>query len=266
MAPPRALLLSAFSALLLAACEAPERPAVEARATATFVPAPNAARPSGVIERLGISVRPGPLGLVIVAIDLDGPAAQAGTRIGDVVVAVNGALPADLPELQRLVKAAAAAVQLDLRRRGTAHQVAIRLADPVRAAEGTWTAFGLQVKDLPDAARAALGVRGGVMVTRIRAPADRTRILPGDVIIAVDREKVQGAEAFARLAERAVERKAAAVGLLVKRADADLFIALEPGDARAGSYGEEDASRGGGAPRLDERFRRRAPTDTPLRT
>lgn len=262
----RALLAYALPALLLAACEAPERPAAEARPTTAFVPTPAVAAASGVVERLGFSVRRGPLGFVIVAIDLDGPAAQAGTRIGDVVVAVNGAPPADLPELQRLVKAAAAAVQLDLRRRGTAHQVAIRLADPVRAAEGTWTALGLQVKDLPDSARNALGVRGGVMVTRIRAPADRTRILPGDVIVAVDRESVQGAEAFARLAERAVERKAAAVGLLVKRADADLFIALEPGDPGAGSYGAGEASRGGGAPRPEERFRRRAPTDTPLRT
>jgi serine protease Do len=241
------------------------------RATSTFVPArplEPAPQASGVIERLGVSVRASLHGLVVVAMDLDGPAAQAGTLIGDVVVAVNGAAPGDVPGLQRLVKAAPGAIQLDLRRRGAAHQVAIRLGDPAQAAEGagTWTAFGLQVKDLPDAARKALGVTSGVIVTRIRAPADRTRILPGDVIVAIDRQAVQSAEEFLRLAERAAERKSAAVGLLVKRADADLFIPVESGEARAGTNGAGDASRGGGAPRLEERYRRRGPTGTPLRT
>jgi S1-C subfamily serine protease len=265
-------LLTGAAALLGAACEAPERPfASQSEPTVTFIPAPRAQppapqSPAGFVERLGVSVRAGPNGLVIVAIDLDGPAAQAGTEVGDVVIGVNGALPADLPELQQLVKAAPQGVELQLRRRGEPRQVAIRLPDPgqASASAGAWTALGLQVKDLPDAARKALGVTQGVMVTKVRAPADRTRILPGDVIVAVDRQNVGSAEEFMRIAERAAGRNAAAVGLLVKRADSDLFIALEPADAGAQGLGE--ASRGGGAPRLEDRYRRRPPTGTPLRT
>lgn len=267
-------LLTGAAALLAAACEAPEGPAApEPRPVSTFVPAPGVRPPApqaaaGFVERLGVSVRASPNGLVIVAIDLDGPAAQAGTEVGDVVIGVNGALAADLPELQRLVKAASRGVELQLRRGGEPRQVAIRLPDPAHAAgdAGAWTALGLQVKDLTDAARKALGVTQGVMVTKVRAPADRTRILPGDVIVAVDRQNVASAEEFMRLAERAAGRNAAAVGLLVKRADADLFIALEPADPRAGAQGSGEASRGGGAPRLEERYRRRSPTGTPLRT
>ncbi len=245
------------AALLLVACEAPERP-VATRAPATFGPAPEAAPPrppavSSSIERLGFSVRAGPHGLVIVAIDLDGPAAQAGTRVGDVVLGVNGAAPASAAELQRLVAAAQQGIELQLHRRGAPHQVAIRLADPAQDPQGAaaWTSFGLQVRDLTDSARRALGVTHGVMVTKVRAPADRTRILPGDVIIAVDRQEVQGTEDFGRLAERAAARRSGAVGLLVKRADADLFITFEPGEA--------------GLP-AEDRYRRRAPRDTPLRT
>jgi S1-C subfamily serine protease len=267
----RHVLLASAMALLAAGCEAPEPPQIEeARPTSTFVPAPGTAVPpaqsgAGFVERLGVSVRATPQGLVIVAIDLDGPAALAGTEVGDVVIGVNGTPPADLPELQRLVKAAPAGLRLEVRRRGEARQVAIRLSDPAQAeSAGTWTALGVQVKDLPDSARKALGVQHGVMVTKLRAPADRTRLLPGDVIISVDRQNVGSAEEFQRLAGRAADRKAAAVGLLVKRADADLFIALEPGDATA--QGAGDASRGGGAPRLEERNRRRSPTGMPLRT
>jgi hypothetical protein len=56
------------------------------------------------------------------------------------------------------------------------------------------------------------------------------------------------------------EQGAGTVGLLVRRADADLYIALDTG------FG--NASRGGSSPPLpDESFkRRRSPTDTPLRT
>lgn len=265
-------LLASAAALLAAACEAPESPSLpQSRPASTFIPAPATQPPApqataGFVERLGVSVRAGPTGLVIVAIDLDGPAAQAGTEVGDVVVGVNGALPADLPELQRLVKAASHGVELQLRRAGKPRQVAIRLLDPAQAAGGAWTALGIQVKDLPETARKALGVTQGVMVTKVRAPADRTRILPGDVIVAVDRQSVASAEEFMRLAERAAERNAAAVGLLVKRADSDLFIALEPADARAGAPGSGEASRGGGAPRLEDLYRRRPATGTPLRT
>lgn len=91
------------------------------------------------------------------------------------------------------------------------------------AQPGGWTDFGLQVQDLPDAARSALGVSHGVMVIRVRAPADRTRILPGDVIVSVDQREVRNAEEFGRVAA-AYGREA--VGLVVRRSDADLFITL----------------------------------------
>lgn len=255
--PPRAALrLSPLLAILLFACGAPEPP-VEARPASTFVPAPGAGSlprlpaVAALIERLGFSVRAGAHGLVIVAIDLDGPAAQAGTRVGDVVLGVNGAAPADAAELQRLVSAARQGVALQLHRRGAAHQVAIRLSPDDAEGAAAWSPFGLQVRDLTDAARSALGITHGVMVTRVRAPANRTRILPGDVIVAVDRQKVQGAEDFGRLAERAAARKSGAIGLLVKRADTDLLITLEPGEANLPA---------------EDGYRRRVPRDTPLRT
>lgn len=108
-----------------------------------------------------------------------------------------------------------------------------------------WTDFGLQVQDLPDSARSALGLSHGVMVIRVRAPADRTRILPGDVIVSVDQTEVRSAEEFGRLAER----RRGVVGVVVRRNDADLFITLPMPGARPASPGPS-----------------RRPTGTPQRT
>lgn len=107
---------------------------------------------------------------------------------------------------------------------------------------GGWTAFGLQVRDLPASARTALGLSHGVMVTRVRAPANRTRILPGDVIVSVDQQEVRSAEEFGRLASAP---RRGALGVIVRRNDADLFIALPRFEAPSGPQ---------------------APRDTPLRT
>ena len=104
-----------------------------------------------------------------------------------------------------------------------------------------WTAFGLQVRDLPESAREALGVTHGVMVLQVREPANRTRILPGDVIVAVDRRQVQNAEEFGRMA---TQRRDGAAGLLVRRTDADLFIAVEPVTRAARGAPPPPSSRG----------------------
>lgn len=120
-----------------------------------------------------------------------------------------------------------------------------------------WTPLGLQVRQVPPAALKALGVSYGVMVTSVRSPANRSRILPGDVIVGVNQTPVRSLEEFNQLVS---EHVAGTVGLLVRRADADLYIALDTGIG--------NASRGGSSPPLpDESFkRRRSPTDTPLRT
>lgn len=188
---------------------------------------PVGAVPGGVVERLGLALRATPAGLAVAAIDLDGPAAQAGVLAGDIVVGADGVVAANAEELRRLADAAGDTLQLDLRRGGTARQVAVRLATP-EAMDAAWTPFGLQVRDLTDSARKALGLTHGVMVTKVRAPADRTRILPGDVIVAVGPDKVRTAEEFGRLAAG----RRGAIGLYVRRADSDLFIPFEAAEER----------------------------------
>jgi serine protease Do len=114
-----------------------------------------------------------------------------------------------------------------------------------------WSPLGLQLAEVPAAARTALGVSYGVLVTRVREPASRSRILPGDVIVRVNEAPVRSLEEFNRLVS---EKPAGAIGVFVRRTDADLYITLRAG-----------AASGGRPP--DQIFKeRRKPTGTLLRT
>jgi hypothetical protein len=117
-----------------------------------------------------------------------------------------------------------------------------------------WSPLGLQLEEVPATARTALGVRYGVMVTRVREPAARSRILPGDVIVRVNEAPVRSLEEFNRELRRlASEKPSEAIGVFVRRADADLYITLRPGTA--------------GGVRPDQIFKeRRRPTGTLLST
>jgi C-terminal processing protease CtpA/Prc len=98
-------------------------------------------------------------------------------------------------------------------------------AESTRAqAASAWTPLGLQVEEVPQAALKALGVAYGVMVTKVRAPADRSRILPGDVIVGLNQTRIRSVEEFNSLI---ADQNHGIFGLLVRRADADLYISLD---------------------------------------
>lgn len=120
--------------------------------------------------------------------------------------------------------------------------------------------------DVPRAAQKALGVAYGVMVTKVRGSASRSRILPGDVIVGVNQTPVSGVEEFNKVV---AAQSQGTIALLVRRAEADLYVTLEAGHAAAqGDPGAdlEDASRGAGAPTPEESFKAGRPTGKPLRT
>ena len=136
----------------------------------------------------------------------------------------------------------------------TPQQAATTLAGAPEA--GVWTPLGLQVGEVPPAAREALGIVSGVMVTKVRAPADRSRILPGDVIVRVEQAEVRSLEEFSRLLS---ERAPGAISLLVRRLDADLYVTLQLDRAPGASPRAPGASPPG--PGMQP-----PATNTPLRT
>ncbi|MGE5639576.1 MAG: PDZ domain-containing protein [Clostridia bacterium] len=254
----RRLLLAAL-ALCLAACEAPQRPLPPSTRPIVAAPAPapsQALAPDGsrALGQLGLAVRGTPGGLLVVALDLDGPAARAGARGGDFLIAVNGQPIASAGEAERLLRRAGSdAVQLGLLREGRPQLIAV-----AAQADGDWNPLGLQVRELPRETLKALELSYGLMVSKVRSPADRTRILPGDVIVGVDQVQIRSLADFNRLVAR---HGAGAVGLLVRRADSDLYIAIDAAGEEGG------ASAGSGALRLPQGVLRTGlPRGRPLRT
>jgi hypothetical protein len=147
----------------------------------------------------------------------------------------------------------------------TRHAAAMQGRGAAPEAPEAWTPLGLQIKEVPQAAQKALGVAYGVMVTKVRAPANRSRILPGDVIVGINQTPIASVDEFNRLIAGQSHRT---IGLLVRRAEADLYIPLELGSAAAGDpeNGLEDASRGAGALTPEESFKAGRPTGRPLST
>jgi serine protease Do len=247
-------------ALVATACDFTQ-PAIRA-ASHTIEADKPVQRLTTVADVLGVAVRAGVGGLMIVGIDLDGPLTAAGVQVGDFIVAVNGGAVTSETELAALVAAAArtGSVNLDLWRQGDRKQVAIAVTPPPEreqpnvAAKSGPRLLGLQVRELPQAALSSIGLGFGLMVTKVRPPADRTRLMPGDVIVGVNQVKFRSLEEFNRLI---AEHTSGPIGLLVRRADADLYIALEPGNG---------SSSGSSRPPEDGPMKRRPATDTPLRT
>ncbi|HEY6820493.1 MAG TPA: PDZ domain-containing protein [Burkholderiales bacterium] len=224
------LLLGLPLALLLG-CDGrqqPPRPKTAELAQLDAQPVGDQIRDTDLSHLLGVAVRNGIGGVMIVGMDLDGPAATAGALVGDFITAVNGASVSTEQELAGRLSAAAGTgrVRLQLWRQGEPREAAITVQQALD--DSATGSLGLHVRELPEATLKSLGVAYGVMVTKVRGIATRSRLLPGDVIVAVNQTKIRSLDEFNRLLGAA---QSGMVSLLVRRADADLYIPL---DLRAG--------------------------------
>lgn len=116
----RSLLLCA----LAAACASQEQP-----------PAPEPLPDSVVPGTIGVLVAPASAGVIVAAVAGDGPAAQAGMRVGDVVRRYNGVSVLDTRHFYRLVLESppGSDVELELLRDGSV----LRIAVPVKETDTT---------------------------------------------------------------------------------------------------------------------------------
>jgi serine protease Do len=146
-------------------------------------------------------------GAVVAAVAADGPAAKAGLAPGDVIVAVDGKKVDAAVDVIELVGAHRIGdkVSLDYVRKGEKRSATLTLAElPLPGASAARGAWGMRLETLtPELAR-ALGVDvggGGAVVTEVRAGgrAEKAGLMPGDVIVEVDRGRVASAEDAARL-------------------------------------------------------------------
>jgi serine protease Do len=197
-------------------------------------------------------------GALVAGVSADSPAARAGFEQGDVILSVNGR---DIERMRDLPIAVAdmpigrpAAVTVWRRNRtiglspvidempSSPEEAALDrdlgAAPPARPAS---IGAGLRLAPLTPHGRSRLGVGAGargVVVTAIgeNSPLASVDLLPGDVIVSIDRQSVVSpADAVAKLDRAAVGGKS--VLLLINRHGTSRFVALSVPDGRAGGGG-----------------------------
>jgi serine protease Do len=175
-----------------------------------------------------------PAGALVSSVPLDGPAAKAGIKPGDVILKVNGVAIQNSGQVPPLIAQLQPGtnVKVVVLRDRSELEIAIRLgelAEQEPMAEGPADAafghFGLMVRPVDPATGAQGGVTGGVLVERVSGAAARAGVRPGDVLLAVNGQAVTAPEQLRELAAR-IEKRAA---LLIQRGNTRLFIPIEFG-------------------------------------
>ncbi|PWB67085.1 MAG: peptidase [Deltaproteobacteria bacterium] len=180
---------------------------------------------------------PGRKGALVADVTKDGPAAKAGIRSGDVIVAFNGKTVSDEHELPQIVAAVPPGKKVDVKviREGKEVSIPVTVGEMEgepgkRAGAPDLTkGLGLTVQDItPEVARhLEIENRKGVLVTSVEpgSPADDAGFQEGDVVRQINREAVANAAEFQKSMKKVKSEKT--VLFLVERGDARLFLAVK---------------------------------------
>jgi serine protease Do len=175
----------------------------------------------------------GPLGALIVRVDAGGPAAGAGLRSGDVVLAVNGNAAMAYSEIQERVAAACpgSSLALSIWRRKAPLTVKVAVAEsppdpPQRVAQRSDARelrLGLELTERASEQGGGL-LEPGLYVKSVSGSAQRAGLRFGDMVLAVNDVSVAGLAEFD--AALASVRQSDTVALLIRRGTITNFVAV----------------------------------------
>jgi serine protease Do len=186
-------------------------------------------------EAFGLSDRKGAL---VSEVSDGGPAEQAGLRRGDIITEYDGKIINDALDLRRSIALTPVGnrVRLTFLRGGESRAVDVEVAEqeteftyrPVSRTADASALEGIVVEDLDRHTIEQLGLRShtvGVIVKDLLSgtPAERSGLRIGDVILEMNREPVEGVEAFKRLLQKF---EGTSVVLLLSRGGALYYLSL----------------------------------------
>ena len=176
-----------------------------------------------------------PRGALVAQVEPGSPAAKAGLKAGDVIVALDGK-PIEqsnqLPPLVAQIKPGAQA-KLEVLRNGKPSEVAVsvgamkqeKAAKAEQSQPEAGGKLGLAVRPLTPEERKEAGIDQGLVVEQVGGPAARAGIRPGDVITAVNGTPVKSAQELRAAAAKAKD----GIAVLVRRGEQSIFVPLELG-------------------------------------
>ena len=181
-------------------------------------------------------------GILVGSVIEDGPAAKAGVKTGDIILALDGDKVGNVDQFRLKVAQTGVGkeVTLALRRGDDRKTVTVKLAERptevARAGEPSrpkQDRLGLRVDDVKGAEGRQVAPsdveRGAVVVTVDEgSPAGEAGLAPGDVIQEVNGEQVSNLNNYNELVNKALGRKDKPVLFLVKRDTVNRFVAVKP--------------------------------------
>ena len=174
-------------------------------------------------------------GALVSSVVPGGPAANAGLRLGDVIVGINGRAIDSSTELPVQVAALRPGVRakLDVWRKNAPSQIEIPVGELPSITEEVAARsppvkdgrLGLAVRPLTPEEGHAIEAKGGLLVERSTGPAAEAGVQPGDVLLALNGTPLNSSGQFRALLASAGKH----VALLVQRGDAKLFVPVTLG-------------------------------------
>ena len=166
-------------------------------------------------------------GALVAVVDPGSPAAGAGVSIGDVILALDERPVAGLPRLLQQIsdRASGSLSRLTVWRQGRTRNLWVtwaeepsspRRAYPSGAAADEWNdGLGLRLGELDARQRRQLKLEGGLVVREASGAARSEGIRPGDLVMAVNDQRVARVEEFRAAVDQLPRRRVAA--LLIMR-------------------------------------------------
>jgi serine protease Do len=176
-----------------------------------------------------------PRGAIVAQVESGGPAAKAGLKSGDVILAVgnqaierSGQLSAVISQIRPGTR-----VELEIWRDRARRKLEVEvgeLKEGVVAANEAGEAhqgakLGLSVRPLSPAERRAAGIDGGLLVEEVGGPALEADVRPGDVIVGANGQRIASVEEL----EAQAGKSKRSIALLVNRGGTTIFIPIKIG-------------------------------------
>ncbi|WP_028225841.1 DegQ family serine endoprotease [Paraburkholderia ferrariae] len=176
-----------------------------------------------------------PHGALVSSVDVGGPAAKAGLKPGDVILAVNGQQVGDSSDLPSMIAGLKPGTKADIQlwRDKTTKTVSATIgsfSDTKVASNDGQNAqmqgrLGVAVRPLTPDEKSNASLDHGLMVEQAGGAAENAGIQPGDVILAVNGRPVSSADQLKQMVAQAGN----SIALLIQRDNAQIFVPVDLG-------------------------------------